>query len=77
MTADGSITVANGFDNLGTNPGGVVYPGTFEAASLTGDLAVLTGAATNGSAQAVLLAPSPVGQLQLLAGGNIAPATIA
>jgi hypothetical protein len=69
--------VANGFDNLGTNAGGLVYPGTFQAMSLTGDLAVMTGAAAGGAAQAILLAPSPVGQLQLLAGGNIAPATIA
>ncbi len=50
-------------------------PGTFTAAALTGDLNVMTPGTL--SASAVLLVPSPVAQLQLLAGGDIAPATIA
>ncbi len=88
LLADGSVTVANDDDNLLTDKqtetatNGVqnaVYPGTFEAASLTGDLDLVTSGVSAGhpAASAILLAPSPIGELQLLAGDNIGPANIA
>jgi filamentous hemagglutinin family protein len=82
LVANGDVTVANGPDNTlaGGSVGPAIYPGTFQAVSLTGDLLVNTlntGLPTDGVASEVLLAPSPVGQLSLLAGGGIAPSTIA
>lgn len=85
LTADGGISVANGNDNLLTQFDSVnatngvqnaVYPGSFAAIALTGDLNIATGGLNQG-ASAVLLDPSAEGQLELIAGGNIAPATIA
>ncbi|HEY1710349.1 MAG TPA: filamentous hemagglutinin family protein [Rhizomicrobium sp.] len=52
-----------------------VWPGTFEATTLTGDL-TLTGTDQN-AASGIFLVPSPTGELQLLAGGDITPVTIA
>ncbi len=84
LVANGSIAVANGNDNLLTGASlaatnqaqNAVYPGAFSAAAITGDLNVMTPGSSNVAA-AVLLVPSPIGQLQLLAGGDVAPATIA
>ena len=52
-----------------------VYPGSFSAASLTGDLDLATGG-TN-VAGSILLYASPVGTLDLFAGADILPVTIA
>jgi len=52
-----------------------VYPGTFEATALTGDLTINTN--SSDGASAVILFPSPTGELQLISGANIAQATIA
>src|SRR5262249_51824346 len=76
LTANGSIAVANGNDNLLTGANAVggaprvatnfvanaVYPGTFQAAALTGDLDVTTPGGPS-AATSVLLVPSPVGEL--------------
>jgi len=86
LLANGDITVANADDNTLTpfntssaanSVQNAVYPGTFEAVALTGDLNISTAGPSKSSASAVLLVPSPVGELDLLAGGDIAPATIA
>ncbi|MCK9917118.1 filamentous hemagglutinin family protein [Microbacteriaceae bacterium K1510] len=88
LTADGSVTVANENDGLLTaisNPNtayqqNAVYPGTFLATALTGDLTIgsLTSPTSSfPSAAVVLMVPSPVGQLQLFAGGDIAPLSLA
>jgi hypothetical protein len=87
VIANGDITIPNQDDGILTDrlggaqslTGGssqAVYPGTFGAVSLTGDLNVTTSP-DGPAALSVLLVPSPRGQLELLAGGNIAPATIA
>ncbi|WP_213737826.1 filamentous haemagglutinin family protein [Bradyrhizobium sp. dw_411] len=84
VVANGSVLVANKDDSLLTpfasaaGTGGsqqAVYPGTFGVTSITGNLSVNTGGTNEGLS--VLLMPSPKGQLQLLAGGDIAPSTIA
>lgn len=55
-----------------------VYPGSLSAISFTGDLDLTTGPAANfNQANKIILYPSSMGTLQLLAGGNIAPTTIA
>ncbi|MEJ1970169.1 MAG: filamentous hemagglutinin family protein [Rhizomicrobium sp.] len=88
IVADGTVTVPNKDDSLLTlnaslltpvtgNARQAVYPGTFEAASLTGDVAVNSPPPVSTSGAAVLLMPSPTGELQLLAAGSIAPASIA
>jgi hypothetical protein len=74
LLANGDVTVVNDPDNTILNDA-VVYPGSFVAAALTGNLTVNNP--TGVGIGAVLLMPSASGQLQLLAGGNIAPATIA
>ncbi|NVO13521.1 MAG: filamentous hemagglutinin family protein [Rhodoplanes sp.] len=83
LAANGSVTVTNRDDYLLTysagaiTPGGqqAVYPGSLRAVALTGDLAPVAGGAY--TAKAILLAPSPAGQLSLYAGGDIAASTIA
>jgi len=82
LLADGSVTVDNtGADVITEDDGATnltasaVYPGTFEAAALTGDLTINTNA--SGGASAVILYPSPVGELQLISGANIAQTEIA
>jgi hypothetical protein len=83
MVSNGSIAIANANDNLlsrgvTNNVQNAIYPGTFEAAALTGDLTVVVASENGGGgASSVLLVPSSAGQLQLLAGGNIAPTSIA
>ncbi|HEY4079018.1 MAG TPA: filamentous hemagglutinin family protein [Rhizomicrobium sp.] len=79
VVANGGVTVANQADNLqvGGFGGVAVYPGTFEASALTGNLAINTDDTSFSQARSVLLAPSPTGNLQLLAAGDIAPASIA
>ncbi|HEX2592272.1 MAG TPA: filamentous hemagglutinin family protein, partial [Rhizomicrobium sp.] len=52
-----------------------VWPGSFSATSFTGDLTLVGSGVT--AASSILLYPSPTGQLVLLAGGDIAPVTIA
>ena len=54
-----------------------VYPGSLEVASLTGNLNLTTTPNTADQAAAILLYPSPTGQLNLYAAGNIEPLTIA
>ena len=82
LLADGSVTI----DNIGSdvvteddgatdNTAAAVYPGTLEATALTGNLDISTGQGS--SAASVFLMPSPNGELQLVAGGNILPMTIA
>ena len=74
ILAGGAVDVANNGHEDGLAPNnatGVVYPGSFEAVSFTGDLTI-------GSATApVLLYPDPSGTLTLLTAGNIAPTIIA
>ena len=57
-----------------------VYPGTLNAAALTGSLNIVGSYAPLGGdsvvADEVVLMPSPVGQLNLFAGANIQPVTI-
>ncbi|HEY4078732.1 MAG TPA: filamentous hemagglutinin family protein [Rhizomicrobium sp.] len=81
IVADGAVSVPGGNDSLLTpsvlatnSVMNAVFPGTFTAAALTGNISLLEG---GGAAQALLMAPSSSGQLQLLAGGDIGPATIA
>ena len=71
-TGSDVITENDGATNLTAS---AVYPGTFEAAALTGDLTINTSAP--GGASAVILYPSPVGELQLISGANIAQTEIA
>lgn len=52
-----------------------VYPGSLQAASLNGDLTIATPNVF-GSANAVVLYPSPKGELTLAAAGDIAASTI-
>ncbi len=68
----------------GTNQtASAVYPGTLEAASLTGTLNLVgtyvlgsNGEPVVGQASEIVLYPSPVGQLNLFAGADIMPVTI-
>ena len=52
-----------------------VYPGSLEAASLTGTVALKTGG--DFTANGILLYPSPTGSLRLFSAASIAPLTIA
>ncbi len=82
LRANSDVTIDNRGDDvtIATSRTGVprtaVYPGTLEAVSLVGDLAISPDPADSGSAAVVDLVPSPSGQLRLLAGGSIAPVTI-
>jgi filamentous hemagglutinin family protein len=83
ILADGPVTLANsGVDlvtasTLATNETqSIVYPGSFQAVSLTSSLDIVTSGGNN-IATAVLLYPSPTGTLRLIADGDIAPLTIA
>ena len=78
IVTDGAVNVANSASELLTHslPDAgatisAIYPGSFSAISLTGSLNVST------SSTPVLLTPDPKGTLTLLAGGDIAAATIA
>ncbi len=76
VISDGGVTLANSRD--GSVPSlatGLLYtavlPGSFQAASLAGDLSL------KGGADLVLLAPSAAGTLTLAAGGDIKPVSLA
>ena len=82
LLANGTIAVDNtGADVLTGNgtatnsTSSAVYPGTFEATALTGDLTINTSSV--GGASAVILFPSPTGELQLISGANITQTEIA
>lgn len=70
----------NTFPDLATNQtASAVYPGTFNAASLTGTLDLVGSfnpVSGTGKAGEIVLYPSPTGQLNLYAGADIMPATI-
>ncbi len=83
ILANGPVTVANAGPDLVTASSqatnltqSIVYPGSFQAISMTGSLDIVTAGGTN-IATAVLLYPSPTGTLRLIADGDIAPLTIA
>ncbi|MEI9991673.1 MAG: filamentous hemagglutinin family protein [Rhizomicrobium sp.] len=86
IVANGSVRIPNGDDSLLTSANlqspvvgqgrQAIYPGTLDVASLTGDLAIVPPA-SSGSSAAVLLMPSALGDLRLLAGGSIASGSIA
>jgi filamentous hemagglutinin family protein len=83
ILADGPVTVANSGADLVTTSSqatnltqSIVYPGSFQAVSLTNSLDIVTSGGNN-IATAVLLYPSPTGTLRLVADGDIAPLTIA
>ncbi|HWA92167.1 MAG TPA: filamentous hemagglutinin family protein [Rhizomicrobium sp.] len=82
LIADGSLAIRNlGADVITEsdfstdNTPAAVYPGTLEATAITGDLDIDTSG--SGHAVSVFLMPSPVGELQLVSGGNIHPLIIA
>lgn len=82
LVADGSVTIDNFGNDVITesdgatqNTAAAVYPGTLEATAITGDLEIDTNG--GGGAVSVFMMPSPAGELQLVAGGNILPMTIA
>ncbi|KZD23820.1 filamentous haemagglutinin family protein [Tardiphaga robiniae] len=95
LLANGSITVANkasvglsgteGYIDFMTTPGDniytAVYPASFSAASIAGDVNVIAGTVKSGNdfvtESNILMVPSAHGQLQLFAGHDIAPTTIA
>ncbi len=101
LSANNSVTVNNNIQMSGVvAPNGgsyAVYPGTFTATSLTGDVNVKSQAGPptfisrdannqslpipesyNASAPAyIVMAPSPYGQLSLMAGSDILPSKIA
>jgi len=84
LTANGQVTVRNNGADVVTAAGRAngfthtaVYPGSLEAVSLTGDLTLTTASQTNNVAANLLLYPSPVGTLTLVAGADIAGTVIA
>ncbi|MDR3471016.1 MAG: hypothetical protein P4M09_04930, partial [Devosia sp.] len=85
LQANGSVTVTNTDDALLTYNASVitsggqqsVYPGSFSAVALTGDIDLRANVQGVTVAKSILLVPSPVGQLSLLAGGDIASTSIA
>jgi hypothetical protein len=86
VVANGPVTIDNaGYDVVTRNSGAssgfrqsAIYPGSLQAVSLTGNLDIATAATTtNNVATTALLYPSPTGTLRLIAGGDIAPLTIA
>jgi filamentous hemagglutinin family protein len=80
ILAGGAITVTN--DSQESGPSGpsvpsanaIVYPGSFQAVSLTGGLSLSN---PGGAAPPVLLDPDPAGTLTLLAAGDITPGILA
>ena len=83
ILADGPVTVANSGSDLVTTSSmatneteSIVYPGSFQAISMTSSLDIVTSGGFN-IATTVLLYPSPTGTLRLIADGDIAPVTIA
>ena len=73
-TADGSVTIDNrGADVITPNSAATdgtqsaVYPGTLDVTSMTGALDLTTAANTTNAASAILLYPSPTGNLNLYA----------
>lgn len=77
LVANGSVRMRNHeAEDLGSPYGSgdpqFPFPASLRAASLTGDLSL-----SDSATQPIVLAPSPEGQLTLLAGGSIAPASIA
>jgi filamentous hemagglutinin family protein len=84
LTANGQVTVANSGADVLTAAGRsngfthtAVYPGSLEAVSLTGDLTLTTAVQTNNVAAGILLYPSSVGVLTLVAGADIGSTIIA
>ncbi len=87
LLAGGNVAVMNEGDNLIENtflPGPLmnnvaVYPGSFSAAAISGDLDLVGGTRTgnSGANKPILMFPSAKGQLTLLAGGDIAGTQIA
>jgi hypothetical protein len=85
VVADGAVSVANAGPGVVTPSGDIstsytstaVYPGSFEAVSLTGNVDITTKQLANNQAAAVLLMPSPTGELNIFAAANIEPTTIA
>ncbi|MBV9992137.1 MAG: filamentous hemagglutinin family protein [Alphaproteobacteria bacterium] len=82
ILADGSATIDNFGSDMITesdgateNTAAAVYPGTLEVTSLNGDVKIDTSG--TGHAVSVFMMPSPTGELQIVAGGNIDPVTIA
>ena len=80
VVANGGIRVLDAGTAFTTflvnEPTTAVYPGSVEMITLTGDLALNAQRGQPNSAQTINLFPSPVGQLRLLAGGDIAPLTL-
>ena len=83
LLADRSVTIDNiggdvltESDGATENTAAAVYPGTLEAVAMTGDLDIDTSG-VGGVASSVFLMPSPIGELELVSGGNILPMTIA
>ncbi len=83
ILAGGPVTIANSGADLVTTSSqatnltqSIVYPGSFEAVSLTNSLDIVTSGGNN-IATTVLLYPSPTGTLRLIADGDISPLTIA
>ncbi|HUO99045.1 MAG TPA: filamentous hemagglutinin family protein [Rhizomicrobium sp.] len=54
-----------------------VYPGSFEAVSLTGDIDLVTALKKQNVAAEILLMPSPTGTLDLIAGADVSPVVLA
>ncbi len=89
LTADGSVTVTNTqqVSDATHLAAYAVYPGSLSVSALTGDVELRTFLLPPGesvgpqdnpnSPKAILMAPSPVGQLSILAGGDIDPMRLA
>ncbi|HEY2446612.1 MAG TPA: filamentous hemagglutinin family protein [Rhizomicrobium sp.] len=92
IVADGSVNVDNetavtlqgvfdrsivtGISTATNNTSSAVYPGSLEAASLTGTLDLITMPNSSSAASEIILYPSPVGQLDLYAAADIMGTTI-
>jgi filamentous hemagglutinin family protein len=85
IVANGAVGVENnGADVVTTSntsstdyTSSAVYPGSFEAVSMTGNIDLATQANTQNQAAEVLMMPSPTGELGLYAAANIDPVTLA
>ncbi len=69
-------SIITGVNSSTNNTSSAVYPGSLEAASLTGALNLVTVPGAPNTASEIVLYPSPVGQLDLYAAADIMPATI-
>lgn len=84
ILANGAVGVANsGADVVTTNnvatdyTSSAVYPGSFKAVSMTGDIDLITLSPNLNQATSVLLMPSATGELGLYAAANINAVTLA